>query len=201
MASWQIKERDHWIELLEPEKDRVISPLEMFPDVNFAVQQVSAQKAVFQATLPTGVIVTKTIALLTQPPFHSLSVVFSNPTEKDQTVETALPWGNGIDKHIVGAPYDLKAESLVKAETRAVALTDVFKFWKPGLIFQRTVDLTDAVGIFVGRRRQQSFPGDDHRRRRKNRRRESGGRSCASAARVDSDSNQFKTRRRGVVCV
>ncbi len=144
VASWQIKERDHWIELLEPEKDRVISPLETFPDVNFAVQQTSPEKAVFQATLPTGVIVTKTIALLTQPPFHSISIVFSNPTKNDQLVETALPWGNGIDKHVVGAPYDLKAESLVKAETRAVALADVFKAWKPGLIFQRTVDLTDA---------------------------------------------------------
>jgi YidC/Oxa1 family membrane protein insertase len=143
VASWQVKERDHWIELLVPEKTRVTSPLETFPDINFAVREKSDQRIVYQATLPDGIVVTKIITLFAQPPFHTLSISFSNPTASDQTVSATLPWGNGIDKHVVGTPYDNKAESVATAEMRVVGLTNVLKSWKPGFIFHRTVDMTD----------------------------------------------------------
>jgi YidC/Oxa1 family membrane protein insertase len=143
VASWQVKERDHWIELVEPEKNRVTSPLETFPDVNFAAEKISNYKVLFQARLANGVVVTKTVELLAQPPFHSVTLAFSNPTSTEQKVDTSLPWGNGIDKHTVGTPYVDKDEGIVTAETRVVALTNVLKSWKPGFIMNRTVDTTD----------------------------------------------------------
>jgi YidC/Oxa1 family membrane protein insertase len=143
VASWQVKERDHWIELVEPEKSRVVSPLETYPDVNFTVQKKSQYEAVFQGTLSDGVVLTKTVKLLASPPFHAVSLVFSNPTSSDQSVETSLPWGNGIGKHVVGEPYDKKDESMVMAESRAVGMSDKVKSWKPGFLFNRTVDYLD----------------------------------------------------------
>jgi len=61
VASWQIKERDHWIETVAPEKSRVTSPLETFPELNFSSQKKSDTEGMFQATLPNGVVVTKTV--------------------------------------------------------------------------------------------------------------------------------------------
>ncbi len=143
VASWQVKERDHWIELVVPEKQRVVSPLETFPDINFSSHKQSASKAVFSATLPNGAHINKEINLLAQPPLHAVTVTLSNPTKNELSVVASLPLGNGIDKHEVHIPYDPKAGEAVAAETRAVGLAAKVKSWKPGFIFGRHVDMTD----------------------------------------------------------
>jgi len=40
-----------------------------------------------------------------------VNLVFANPTGAEQTVQTELPWGNGIDKHVAGTPYDEKTKA------------------------------------------------------------------------------------------
>lgn len=150
VASWQLKEREHWIELVEPEKDRTISPLETFGNLNFAVKKVSETEAVFSAQTPEGLHVEKTIRLLSAPPFHNISIRITNPTKQEQTFMLTLPWGNGLDKHEVGQPYDPKSESVHRAEMRAVALAGEShaRHWKPGVIFGKTINVADSGSKF-----------------------------------------------------
>lgn len=143
VASWHVRERGHWIELVVPEKKRMVLPLETFPDVNFAARKISDTAAVFSATLPNGLVMTKELALLTEPPFHSLKITVSNPTRLEAVVDATLPLGNGVDKHEVGLAYDPKLTDASIAEMRALGLSERVKSWKPGLIFGRTVDVND----------------------------------------------------------
>lgn len=143
VGSWQVRERDHWIELVEPENKRDVSPLETFPETNFAAQKKSDTDVIFTATLPNGAVVKKEIKLLAEPPFHSISIVCTNPTKQDVTIDGALAFGNGIDKHEVGKPYDAKQSGAVLAENRAFALAAQVKTWRPGLIFSRYIDTVD----------------------------------------------------------
>ncbi len=143
VASWQVKERDHWVELVVPERKREVSPLETFADVNFQAEKKSDSQATFTATLPNGVIMKKTLTLFAQPPYHTLTVSFSNPTKQPVTTNVPLEFGNGVDKHTVGEPYDEKQGGAVLAEMRALGFSQRTKSWKAGFIFHRTIDLTD----------------------------------------------------------
>ncbi len=145
IASWQVKERDHWIELVVPEQKRVVSPLETYGDINFAANKMSDQAASFSAVLPSGVQFTKQLELLGEPPFHRVTLTAKNPTQTDVTLNTALPLGNGVDKHVVGRVYDVKDENGAMAENRSMGLAAQVKSWRPGFIFGRTVDLMDPT--------------------------------------------------------
>jgi len=142
VGSWHLKEKDHWLEMLLPEKLRTTSPLEMFPDLVYASQKKTASQAVFTAKHPAGFEITKTISLLAKPPFHTVSVDIKNPTDRELMIDTALAWGSGLDKHEVGAPYDEK--SSVVSENGAVALGEHRMTWSPGMVFGRSVDRTDT---------------------------------------------------------
>lgn len=144
VASWQVQERDHWIELIEPEKIRTVSPLETFPSLNFSIDKKSDSEAAFTAMGPDGIRITKTLRLLSKPPFHEISISFSNPTKAGISVQSQLSLGNGIDKHVVGSAYDSKETDSLTAETRVVAFGTLVKSWKPGFIFQRTIDTNDS---------------------------------------------------------
>lgn len=143
VASWQVQERDHWIELVMPEKLRSVSPLQTFPEVNFSVTKLSDTEASFVGVLPNGVLVKKDLRLFSKPPFHTVAISFTNPRESAQEVAEFLPLGNGVDKHEVGRPYDEKDKSGVGAEIRSFGLAAQVKSWKPGFIFGRYVDMVD----------------------------------------------------------
>lgn len=143
VQSWKIEERDHWVEMVLPEKNRPNSPLTLTPPLSYIAKKMSESQAEFQATRPDGVIVHKSVSLLSQPPFHSVVVEFSNPTDRDADIHSELLWGNGIDKHKVGTPYDPKGSPIL-AEQRAAAFDGKAKRWHPGIIFGRTVDFEQA---------------------------------------------------------
>ena len=144
IGSWHLKERDHWLEMLLQEKLRTASPLEMFPELIYATEKKSDAQAVFTAQHPAGFEITKTVTLLGQPPFHTVSVDIKNPTDHEIMIDTMLGWGSGLDKHPVGATYE---KNTVVAENGAVALGQNRMSWKPGVIFGRSVERTD-VGPF-----------------------------------------------------
>ncbi|MCG3205144.1 MAG: Membrane protein insertase YidC [Elusimicrobia bacterium] len=143
VASWQIHEKNHWTELVVPEKHRQFSPLETFREVNFSAEKISENHAVFIGLLPNGLSLKKEIQLLATPPFHSISLIFSNPTQNSQSLQMFIPLGNGVDKHDVNLAYDEKNQSAVQAETRALGLAARIKSWKPGFVFSRNIDLID----------------------------------------------------------
>jgi YidC/Oxa1 family membrane protein insertase len=141
VGSWHVLEKGRWLEMLLPEKQREVSPLETFGNLTFKGEKKSESQVVFSAVHPTGFEIRKTITLLSKPPFHSVTLELTNPTKQDLVVETLLGWGNGIDKHFVDAPYDRK--SSVANENRAVALGAKPMSWRPGVIFGREVDRID----------------------------------------------------------
>jgi YidC/Oxa1 family membrane protein insertase len=141
VGSWKLREKDHWLELVMPEKSRNTSPLETFPDLSFSSRKVSDSEVVFTARHPAGFDVRKTVSLLAAPPFHRVTLEISNPSKAEIVVNTRLGWGNGLDKHPVDAPYDKDA---VTAENRAAALGQKVMSWRPGFVFGRNVERTET---------------------------------------------------------
>jgi len=144
VSSWRVKEGEHWIELVLPAEHRMVSPLETFPDLRFDIIKKSDREAVFSTRAPNGLKIVKTVLLLSEPPFHNVGLAITNTTKNSIDTELTLGWGNGIDKHTAGTPYDNKEEAGVRAESRAVGYAQQVKSWHTSLI-HRLIDLTDAT--------------------------------------------------------
>ncbi len=141
VGSWHVKEKNHWLELVMPEKHRNASPLETFSSLNFKGERKSDSQAVFTADDPSGLHIVKTISLLARPPFHSVSVSLTNTSAKDVAVKLPVIWGNGLDKHPVGAPYD---RDQTAAESSALGrVADQVRRWHAGLVVGRVIDRED----------------------------------------------------------
>lgn len=137
VGSWHVKEGDAWLELVMPEKHRNFAPLQTFPELNYSVRRESASEATFTARHPAGFTVTKTVSLLAEPPFHAVSLALTNTTQNEIPVQVPLAWGNGLDKHKVGTPYDKDSAA---SEASGVGLAQKVRRWKPGFVFSRTID-------------------------------------------------------------
>lgn len=147
VSSWEIKEGEHWLQMMLPEKHRTTDPLTFFPEIEFNLRKISNTAAEFVANRHDGLVIRKTVSLSAQPPFHEIDITLQNPTVNDLKIDTKFGWGSGIDKHLSGEKYDEKQTSTVLAEQAAVAFDGVVKRWKPGFIFKRTIDL-EQPGTF-----------------------------------------------------
>lgn len=142
IGSWQVKEKDHWLELVMPEKHRNFSPLETFPALVFTAERKSDREAVFTAVDPSGLRIVKTLSLLAKPPFHSLSVSVTNTSSQNVALNMPIAWGNGLDKHPVGEPYD---KDRTAAEASGLGRAgDTVRRWTAGLIMGRVIDKEDT---------------------------------------------------------
>lgn len=144
VSSWKIKEGEHWLQLLLPEKHRKAFPLDLFTGLDFNIRKISDSAAEFTAIRPDGLLIKKTVSLSAIPPFHTIDVVLQNPTAYDLAFDTKFGWGSGVDKHAADRPYNDKETSTVLAEQAAVAFDGKIKRWQPGFVFKRSIEIEQA---------------------------------------------------------
>jgi YidC/Oxa1 family membrane protein insertase len=146
---WKIKEEDgNWVELIPQKKTNPGHPLETYPELNFSVSSKTDQSVTFVADHPSGFRLTKTFTLLSEPPYHSLSLTFLNLTGATQTVHTALGWNGGLERHAANDVPDARMAAQTMAEMRVVGYSGRAQSWHPGLIMNRTYD-TDFQGPYT----------------------------------------------------
>ena len=145
VTSWQVREKDHWVELVTDKTFPASAPLGTFPDLNFAAEKRTGSSAVFRADHPDGFRVEKTIDLEAQPPFHAVSLRLTNQTGDRLAVRAALGWAGGLAKAPTDEEMSEKDREAVKAEMRAVGFDGRVKSWKPGFVFGRTIEQTVAA--------------------------------------------------------
>ena len=161
VLSWKIKENESWIELVNEKQEEdqgkdFIYPLETFSYLNFDIQSVSDNAIVLSAVHPQGFRVTKKLALGESRWLHDLSFSVTNTSNRLLAVQVAFGWGEGIgktrllsetekeqmtqkqaEKH---AEQETKQRAIDRAEIRGVALSSKIMSWKPGFLFDRSID-------------------------------------------------------------
>lgn len=142
VVSWKWKEESHWVQLVDPRKASDPHPLDLFPELAYSARKLSEREALFVAKHPDGFHVTKALSL--DSPFHTFTVSCANVTDSSMTITSALVWGGGISKHDAGTSMNDKDRDALQAEQRAVALKEQIRSWKPGFIFNRQLDVTEA---------------------------------------------------------
>lgn len=140
VTSWRYYEDDHWVELVDPSPGGGGYPLELYPDVNYALASHTAREAVFQADLPNGLRVQKTLSLAPpageeNQPFHRVSLAFTNTGAEPVEIKNGLSWGEGLQKINGGG----EKSPDTAAEMRAVGYTGQIRSWRTGM-FTRTID-------------------------------------------------------------
>lgn len=158
VTSWKVKENGHWVELVtQPPKDLVpgkkdqfvpkVFPLETYPDLNFSVASASEKEVVFTLDHPQGFRLTKTITLDSDPFLHTVSLAYTNQTDRELPIETAIGWGTGIDKQMSTVEVDPKQTQMVQTEMRAVGFQKEAMSWKPGFIRNKTINWLKTGGF------------------------------------------------------
>lgn len=142
VTSWRIRERDHWIELVYRGETPSL-PLELFPDLAYGLESSDSRRAVYTATHPNGFLIRKTLSLSPTSYFHDFAVEVINTGSRSVEIDASVGWGPGLNKREIESTGEAK-EGDAFAEMRAVALADHLREWKPGFIFGRTVNVTNA---------------------------------------------------------
>lgn len=140
VLSWEVKEDDHWVELVSPGgKTKPSRPLETFPDQQFVLRKRSANEVEMSLSHPYGIVIKKTLTLSDAAGFQTVEIKATNRTLQTREIETELQWGPGLYKKIQNEE-EKNIPVTHTAEMRAVAFSNNLKKWKPGLIFGRSVD-------------------------------------------------------------
>lgn len=147
ITTWLIYEKDHWLELFPGDKNSGFSALQTFPELNFSLAEQSPTHVRFFAQHPNGFDVSKTITLLGQKPFHTVSLVITNPTQAPISIDASLSWSGGLTRRPMDPNKKFDQESAVKSEMRVVASGNRVYSYHPGLIFGRTVDTQLPDGV------------------------------------------------------
>lgn len=134
ISSWRIFDRGHWVELVMPEKPGSRAPLETYPDENFSAKALSDKEAIFTVDHPDGFRVTKQITLLSEPPFHKVTVTFENTSKTPLLIDSQMGWGDGINKKEEGVSTDRDKPDAFLVEERAVGLANQVRSWRPGFL-------------------------------------------------------------------
>jgi YidC/Oxa1 family membrane protein insertase len=93
---------------------------------------------------PDGIVVSKTLTLDAEPPFHTLTISVSNTTKTSKDIVVPLTWTGGLHRHLVGSDPKSRDADAMRAEMRVAAFQNHTQSWRPGLIFGRTIDNTLA---------------------------------------------------------
>ncbi len=131
ITSWQMKEKNHWVELVGATQIGGQLPLESFGSTNFAIDSVGARQIVFSGLLPEGIKVKKTLTLSEASFMHQLRFSFENSSKQEISINDSLTWSGGLFKKSEG----VKNKNDGRAEIRALGLVDRVRSWKPGAFF------------------------------------------------------------------
>ena len=159
IASWQIKEKDHWVELIsnalvdheghliDPGDDEKLAerlkknhPLETYPELNFSVLSQTDKKLTLAADHPNGFRLTKIFELSGDPYFSTVKLIFSNRQQGISAIQTEFGWDEGLDKKLI--LKEPKESPPIEHEMRAVAWADKIFSWRKGFLFGRTINKT-----------------------------------------------------------
>lgn len=145
VTSWRVREKEHWVELVNTAPGSQAHPLTTAADLNFDVVSEAPQEATLSAVHPAGYKITKTLTLSPDDAFHTLRLSFSNPSNTPIPVEMPVGWAHGLEKTLVDNGTVLKKDPNVTAEMRALGFTERIKAWQPGFFTNRHIDLLDQA--------------------------------------------------------
>jgi len=140
VISWEVKEKNHWVQLVGAPNPEGKYPLESFPSLNFSVDSVGAERIVFSTLLPNGVQVLKTFDLGGDSVPNKLTFSFTNNGKATALVDDNLEWAGGIYRRIENGNAVSKDQARVRAEIRALGFIDRIRSWKPGAFFGKVKD-------------------------------------------------------------
>lgn len=145
VQSWKVLEKDHWVEFVYTGEKPKMFPLETYPNLSFGLESTGENKAIYSAALPSGAILRKTLELGANTPLHTLTLEFSNPTQSLIPVKAEIGWGSGINKRAINVETgEVRKDQDPITEMRALALAEHLRQWKPGFIFDRSINIENS---------------------------------------------------------